>query len=125
MTHFEQEILDIHVALENWLGAGESDRDALLARFRPDFLMVPPSGNPLDHHALAQFLYAQRGTRPGLRIDIDALTTLQTWDNGAVLHYRETQTRQGQAVNVRWSTAVLNQEGDNITWRLLHETAQP
>ncbi|MDU6452314.1 MAG: DUF4440 domain-containing protein, partial [Enterobacter hormaechei] len=28
-------------------------------------------------------------------------------------------------VNVRWSTAVLNQEGDNITWRLLHETAQP
>ena len=86
MTHFEQEILDIHVALENWLGAGEGDRDALLARFRPDFLMVPPSGNPLDHHALAQFLYAQRGTRPGLRIDIDALTTLQTWDNGAVLH---------------------------------------
>lgn len=55
MTHFEQEILDIHVALENWLGAGEGDRDALLARFRPDFLMVPPSGNPLDHHALAQF----------------------------------------------------------------------
>lgn len=93
MTHFEQEILDIHVALENWLGAGEGNRDALLARFRPDFLMVPPSGNPLDHHALAQFLYAQRGTRPGLRIGIDALTTLQTWDNGAVLHYRETQTR--------------------------------
>ena len=125
MTHFEQEILDIHVALENWLGAGEGDRDALLARFRPDFLMVPPSGAHLDHHALDKFLYAQRGTRPGLRIDIDALTTLQTWDNGAVLHYRETQTRPGQPVNVRWSTAVLNQEGDNITWRLLHETAQP
>ncbi len=86
MTHYEQEILDIHVALENWLGAGEGDRDALLARFRPDFLMIPPSGNPLDHHALAQFLNAQRGTRPGLRIGIDALTTLQTWDNGAVLH---------------------------------------
>ena len=75
MTHFEQEILDIHVALENWLGAGEGDRDALLARFRPDFLMIPPSGNPLDHHALAQFLNAQPGTRPGLRLGIDALTT--------------------------------------------------
>lgn len=37
MTHFEQEILDIHVALENWLGAGEGEQDALLARFRPDF----------------------------------------------------------------------------------------
>lgn len=65
MTHFEQEILDIHVALENWLGAGEGDQDALLARFRPDFLMVPPSGTHLDHHALAKFLYAQREPDPG------------------------------------------------------------
>ncbi|MBE3510292.1 DUF4440 domain-containing protein [Enterobacter cloacae complex sp. I2] len=124
MTHFEQEILDIHVALENWLGEGKGDPDALLARFHPDFLMVTPGGTPLDHHALARFLNAQRGARPGLRIGIDALRTLQTWDNGAVLHYRETQTRPGQPVNVRRSTAVLNQEGDTITWRLLHETAQ-
>ncbi|HBU94005.1 MAG TPA: DUF4440 domain-containing protein, partial [Leclercia adecarboxylata] len=29
-----------------------------------------------------------------------------------------------QPVNVRWSSAVLNQEGDTITWRLLHETTQ-
>lgn len=56
---------------------------------------------------------------------IDELTTLQTWDNGAVLHYRETQTRPDQPVNVRWSSALLNQEGDRITWRLLHETTQP
>ncbi|MBM7015386.1 DUF4440 domain-containing protein [Enterobacter cloacae] len=124
MTHFEQEIFDIHVALENWLGEGKGDPDALLARFHPDFLMVTPGGTPLDHHALAHFLNAQRGARPGLRIGIDALRTLQTWDNGAVLHYRETQTRPGQPVNVRWSTAVLNQEGDTINWRLLHETAQ-
>ncbi|MBJ6386660.1 DUF4440 domain-containing protein [Enterobacter cloacae] len=124
MTHFEQEILDIHVALENWLGEGKGDPDALLTRFHPDFLMVTPGGTPLDHHTLAQFLNAQRGARPGLRIGIDALRTLQTWDNGAVLHYRETQTRPGQPVNVRWSTAVLNQEGDTISWRLLHETAQ-
>ena len=125
MTHYEHEIIDIHVALENWLGAGEGDVDALLARFRPDFLMVPPSGAHLDHHALASFLNAQRGSRPGLNITIDALTTLQTWDSGAVLHYREKQTRPGQPVNVRWSTAVLNHEGDRIAWRLLHETAQP
>ncbi len=37
MTHFEQEILDIHVALENWLGAGEGDWHALLARFSSGF----------------------------------------------------------------------------------------
>ncbi|NQF22896.1 DUF4440 domain-containing protein, partial [Enterobacter hormaechei] len=86
---------------------------------------IPPGGVQIDYIGLASFLENQRGTRPGLKIDIDELTTIQRWDRGAVLHYRETQTRPGQLVNVRWSTAVLNQEGDNITWRLLHETAQP
>lgn len=125
MTRYETEIIDAHIALENWLGKGEGDYAALLARFRQDFLMIPPGGTHMDHAALAGFLEAQRGSRPGLKIDIDELTTLQTWDNGAVLHYRETQTRPGQPVNVRWSSAVLNQEGDTITWRLLHETTHP
>ncbi len=125
MTRYETEIIDAHIALENWLGQGEGDFAALLARFREDFLMIAPSGAHLDHSALARFLETQRGSRPGLKIVIDELTTLQTWDNGAVLHYRETQTRPDQPVNVRWSSAVLNQEGDTITWRLLHETTQP
>ncbi|BBS38486.1 hypothetical protein WP5S18E01_33330 [Enterobacter cloacae] len=125
MTAFEHEIIDLHIALENWLGKGEGDPSALLTRFRPDFLMIPPGGAHFDYQALASFLDSQRGSRPGLKIVIDELTTLQTWNNGAVLHYRETQTRPEQPLNVRWSTAVLNQEGDRITWRLLHETAQP
>lgn len=125
MTPFEHDIIDLHIALENWLGKGEGDTNALLARFSPDFLMIPPGGVPLDYQALANFLERQRGSRPGLKIVIDELTTLQTWDNGAVLHYRETQTRPDQPVNVRWSSAILNQEGDNLTWRLLHETAAP
>ena len=125
MTHWETEIIDAHIALENWLGQGEGDFDALLARFRADFMMIAPSGAHFDYAALAHFLDSQRGSRPGLKIVIDELTTLQTWSNGAVLHYRETQTRPEQPVNVRWSTAVLNQEGDRITWRLLHETTQP
>ncbi|MCG1032670.1 DUF4440 domain-containing protein [Leclercia adecarboxylata] len=125
MTPFEHDIIDLHIALENWLGKGEGDTNALLARFSPDFLMIPPGGAQLDYQALANFLESQRGSRPGLKIVIDELTTLQTWDNGAVLHYRETQTRPDQPVNVRWSSAILNQEGDNLIWRLLHETAAP
>lgn len=123
MTLFEHDIIDLHIALENWLGKGEGDAETLLTRFRADFLMIPPGGAHLDHHALAHFLDAQRGSRPGLKIIIDELTTTEAWDNGAVLHYRETQTRPDMPVNVRWATAVLNQEGDRITWRLLHETA--
>jgi Uncharacterized protein conserved in bacteria len=125
MTRYEKEILDVHVALENWLGEGEGDLRALLARFRPDFLMIPPTGAHIDHAGLASFLESQRGSRPGLKIVVDELRTLQAWDKGAVLHYRETQTRPNLPANVRWSTAVLNEDGDNIAWRLLHETAQP
>ncbi|AMJ69469.1 DUF4440 domain-containing protein [Enterobacter cloacae] len=125
MTPFEYDIIDLHIALENWLGKGEGDSDALLARFRPDFLMIPPGGVHIDYHGLVDFLHSQRGSRPGLKIVIDELTTRQTWPHGAVLHYRETQTRPGLPVNVRWSTAVLNQEDGRIAWRLLHETAQP
>ncbi|MCX4179120.1 DUF4440 domain-containing protein [Enterobacter sp. HSTU-ASh6] len=123
MTPFEHDIIDLHIALEEWLGKGEGEANALLARFHPDFLMIPPGGVQVDYHGLASFLEQQRGSRPGLNIVIDELTTIQSGDRGAVLHYRETQTRPEQPVNVRWSTAVLNQEGDRITWRLLHETA--
>ena len=125
MTPFEHDIIDLHIALENWLGRGEGDPDALLARFSPHFLMIPPGGVQIDYIGLASFLENQRGSRPGLKIVIDELSTIQRWDRGAVLHYRETQTRPDLPVNVRWSTAVLNQEGDRIVWRLLHETAKP
>ncbi|MGX5108248.1 DUF4440 domain-containing protein [Enterobacter cloacae] len=125
MTPFEHEIIDLHIALENWLGKGEGELHALLARFRPDFLMIPPGGVHIDYVGLVSFLENQRGSRPGLKIVLDELSTIQRWDHGAVLHYRETQTRPDLPVNVRWSTAVLNQEGGRITWRLLHETAQP
>ncbi|MBT1715971.1 DUF4440 domain-containing protein [Enterobacter dykesii] len=123
MTPFEHDIIDLHIALEDWLGKGEGDADALLTRFHPDFLMIPPGGVQIDYSGLVSFLEKQRGSRPGLKIVIDELSTIQRWDRGAVLHYRETQTRPDLPVNVRWSTAVLNQEGDKITWRLLHETA--
>lgn len=123
MTPFEHDIIDLHIALEDWLGKGEGDADALLTRFHPDFLMIPPGGVQIDYSGLVSFLENQRGSRPGLKIVIDELSTIQRWDRGAVLHYRETQTRPDLPVNVRWSTAVLNQEGDKITWRLLHETA--
>ncbi|BBJ68838.1 MULTISPECIES: DUF4440 domain-containing protein [Enterobacter] len=125
MTPFEHDIIDLHIALEDWLGKGEGDPDALLARFRRDFLMLPPGGVQIDYIGLASFLENQRGSRPGLKIVIDELTTIQSGERGAVLHYRETQTRPDLPVNVRWSTAVLNQEGDRIVWRLLHETAKP
>ena len=124
MTDFETEIIDAHIAIENWLGKGEGELTSLLGRFRHDFRMIAPTGAAFDYPALACFFEAQRATRQGLKIVIDQLTTIDTWSTGAVLHYRETQTLSGHPGNVRCSTAVLTRQGDKITWRLLHETAQ-
>jgi hypothetical protein len=51
--------------LKHWLGKGEGEADALLARFRRDFLMIPPGGVQVDYNGLASFLEKQRGSRPG------------------------------------------------------------
>ncbi len=80
MTPFEHDIIDLHIALEDWLGKGEGDSDALLARFRPDFLMIPPGGAHIDYAGLISFLENQRGSRPELKIVIDELSTIQRWD---------------------------------------------
>ncbi|HFI2178844.1 TPA: DUF4440 domain-containing protein, partial [Enterobacter roggenkampii] len=49
MTPFEHDIIDLHIALEAWLGKGEGEADALLARFQRDFLMIPPGGVQVDY----------------------------------------------------------------------------
>jgi hypothetical protein len=43
MTPFEHDIIDLHIALENWLGKGEGDSDAC-SPVSADFLMIPPGG---------------------------------------------------------------------------------
>jgi hypothetical protein len=125
MTPYEAEIIDAHIAIENWLGRGEGQFDALTARFAPDFTMIAPTGSVLDYPALLHFFEAQRAGRPGLSIRVDDITLVDTWSHGAALRYRETQHLPGQAPTARWSTVVLKQEGDKIVWRHLHETALP
>lgn len=125
MNRYVQEIIDAHVLIEKWLGKREGTLEALLSRFGADFTMIAPTGARMDYAAVAAFFASQGGSRPGLRIALDALTVVTQWEDGAVVHYRETQTRPDQPVNVRWSTAVLHQNERAITWHLLHETAHP
>lgn len=67
MTPFEHEIIELHIALENWLGKGEGDSDTLLARFRSDFLMIPPGGVHIDYNGLVRFLITSAEVVLGLR----------------------------------------------------------
>ncbi len=118
MNVFVQEIIDVHVAIENWLGRGEGELSSLMAHFAADFSMIAPTGGCLDYPALADFFQAQRGSRPALKIVVDDFVELAQWDNGAVIRYRETQ-----GDNVRWSTGVFRLQEGQIVWRHLHETA--
>ncbi|WP_039057228.1 hypothetical protein [Enterobacter sp. Bisph1] len=118
MNVFIQEIVDAHIAIENWLGRGEGELASLMARFAADFSMIAPTGACLDYASLTGFFQAQRGSRPGLKIVVDDFVVLAQWDNGAVIRYRETQGE-----NVRGSTAVFRLQEGQIVWRHLHETA--
>lgn len=119
MKPYVTEIIDAHVAIENWLSRGEGQLEALMARFAKNFSMVTLSGASLDYSALAGFFQAQRGSRAGLKIVVDNIESLAEWGGGAVIIYRETQGE-----HVRWSTVVFQFQQGLVLWRHLHETAQ-
>lgn len=123
MNTWFKEVIDAHVAIEQWLGAKEGDVEALLARFSADYSMVALSGAKLDYPGLCGFFKAQGGSRSGLQIQVDELTLLDEWPQGAAVLYRETQTLNGSST-VRWSTVIFRREGDKVLWRHLHETGQ-
>lgn len=123
MKAYTTEIIDAHIAIEAWLGRGEGDDAALMARFSDRFSMITPGGATLDKPALVDFFQAQRAARTGLSIRVDDVELLAEWENGAVLRYRETQQLPDQAAHQRWSTVVFEKDGGKRVWRHLHETA--
>ncbi|MCS3407452.1 DUF4440 domain-containing protein [Serratia sp. AKBS12] len=122
MNRYFNEVLDAHVAIENWLGQGEGQLDALLARFDAEFTLIALNGSKLDFPALRGFFQAHRAAKRGLRIAIEDMTLLAQWPDGAVVNYRERQTLPGQASTLRYSTVLFTRLDAQIRWRHLHET---
>ncbi|WP_312481232.1 DUF4440 domain-containing protein [Kosakonia cowanii] len=123
MKVYMTEIIDAHIAIEAWLGRGEGDGAALMARFSDAFTMITPGGATLDKPALVNFFQAQRAARTGLSIRVDDVELLAEWESGAVLRYRETQQLPDQSAHQRWSTVVFEKDVGKLMWRHLHETA--
>ncbi|WP_256077667.1 DUF4440 domain-containing protein [Massilia sp. YIM B04103] len=120
-----QEVIDAHVEIEQWLsGAAPAEKLApLLARFATQFSMVSPKGALLAYDDLSAMFSAGRGSRPGLHIHIDGFQTVQEWEGGAVVSYRERQALKNGDGNVRYSTAVFTRGAeDAVKWIHLHET---
>ena len=122
MNTWFTEVLDAHVAIENWLSEGSGDVGALLARFPAAFSMIGLSGAVLDHPKLSQFFRASQAAKPGLTIAIDEMTLVSEWTDGAVVSYREIQSLPGSASTQRRSTVVFSLSSAGIGWRHLHET---
>lgn len=125
MNPWFTEVVEAHVAIEAWLGRGTGSLEALIARFSPQFTMITPNGAAIDYEALTALFTTQRAARDGLRIDIDSMTLIQAWDDGAVVRYRERQSVPGNDATARWSTAVFTLENQQPVWLSLHETLIP
>lgn len=123
MNHYIEEVIAAHVVIEEWLGQGKGSADALMKRFSTEFSMIPISGKRMNHQAVSAFFQGACGSRPGLKIVIDNAALLAEWHDGAAVMYRETQHLPDKAPTVRWSTALFCQQGGQIIWRHLHETA--
>lgn len=122
MNRYITEVIDAHIAIENWLGRGEGHPQTLLSRFAADFSMIGLNGSPLDRSALECFFMAQKQARPGLRIAVDSIEIVAEWPDGAVVKYRELQILPEQSQTLRWSTAVFRLQEGQVYWRLLQET---
>ncbi|MCT4708439.1 MAG: DUF4440 domain-containing protein [Ewingella sp.] len=119
MNRYQKEVIDAHIAIENWLSAGEGDGQALVARFSTAFSMVTTGGAKLDFPALCAFFNGQQGAKPGLKIELEEIEIVAEWPTGAVVSYSEKQSLPGGTVSMRHSTVVLNSD---LLWLRLHET---
>ncbi|MGB9095131.1 DUF4440 domain-containing protein [Erwinia sp.] len=122
MNTWFTEVLEAHVAIENWLSEGTGELQALLDRFTPDFSMIGLTGAVLDQPKLSGFFRASQAAKPGLKIEIAEMEMVSDWTEGAVVSYREIQSLPGAEPTQRRSTVVFSLSSSGIQWRHLHET---
>ncbi len=118
------EVLEAHVAIEQWLAgnASASQLDPLMARFSRHYTMITLSGQRLDYPGLYQLFQQAYGKRPGLQIRIDELQQIASGPGMTVVSYREWQADALGKHTQRRSTAVFEHDHGALRWRHLHET---
>ncbi|MBB3228851.1 hypothetical protein FHW69_003496 [Luteibacter sp. Sphag1AF] len=118
------EVHVLHDMLEDWFN-GRVPAEALgslLERFSDDFHMVGIRGIRLNKAALSMFFTGAHGSRPGLRIGIDALTLVAPTHDGLVVRYREIHDGMG-AASAREALAIfMRTEEGALRWLALQET---
>ncbi|BFT59437.1 DUF4440 domain-containing protein [Pseudomonas moorei] len=124
-TEYFDEVIQAHVAIEQWLAEERDVRELeqLLTRFSPQFSMVSPLGRVLDFAALNELFLMAGGKKLGFRIELSELRGIALHDGGATVSYREQQTDATGLHSDRRSTVVFEKQADGkVLWRHLHET---
>jgi hypothetical protein len=124
-TDYFDEVIQAHVAIEQWFAVEEDDAalDRLLSRFSPQFSMVSPLGRVLDLEALSALFRMAGGKKIGFRIELSELRGIALHERGATVSYREKQTDATGLHSDRRSTVVFEKEASGkVVWRHLQET---
>jgi hypothetical protein len=124
-TDYFDEVIQAHVAIEQWFAVEEDDAalDRLLSRFSPQFSMVSPLGRVLDLEALSALFRMAGGKKIGFRIELSELNGIALHERGATVSYREQQTDATGLHSDRRSTVVFEKiASGRVVWRHLQET---
>jgi hypothetical protein len=98
-----------------------------LARFSPDFLLIPPTGTRLNLERLSDAVHAAHATNPKFRIAIRNVTILRRFEGHVLASYEEWQRNALASTpphNARIAT-VLFRVAQPLLWLNIHETWLP
>jgi hypothetical protein len=130
METVKKEIEALHEFFVGWFSGelDESEFDAgFLARFDPDFHLIPPAGIVLDRDGIAAGIREGYATNPGFRIAIRNVRILRRFDGHTLAMYEEWQRNalaSEPPENARLAT-VLFSDTQPLQWLHVHETWMP
>jgi hypothetical protein len=126
-----QEVTDLHVFFESWLGGTSANDDAAFIRLEaalaPSFTMVTPEGRRLARPDVLGWLQQAHGAKrePGpFRIAIRDVEILHVEPPLVAIGYIEEQV-QGATRSIRRSTALFREDPQapqGVRWLALQET---
>ena len=123
-----QEVIDLHIFFEAWLGGALPADDDAFARFTaatdPGFTLIGPDGAMMEGGAIADWIRDAHGTRPGFRLWTTDHRLHYAGAGCALVTYLEWQTR-AEVTTCRISTALFVAAATaplGWRWRHVHET---
>ena len=123
-----REIIDLHDFFQAWLTASLPDEEAVFARFTrvtaPDFTLISPDGQPLDSAAVAAWIRAAHGSRPGFQLWTTDHTVCYEDGRCVLATYLEWQRHNG-TTTCRISSVLFHTDAGaphGLLWQHVHET---